>query len=211
MLPCSANSKRADLASWACPWSFKSSFWNLKVNNIFTDERDRPSLKVKKVVQIIPSTSESSPSTCSSKFQSAQTARATVLCTECQKPRLIFSNKKLTLQQELRLAKTLSHYNFTCGSHLLPPDSPQYMLLLSTKGNINCAHPIEVAFYGADMGRKDLCCLCASPEGVTDPLLKEHFKTVLPIRDACRSEGKSTVTLRPFGKTNKNKIIVVSK
>ena len=49
---------------------------------------------------------------------SAQTARLLVMCSECLKPRVIYSKQKLTIWEEHALERTLDNILFTCGSSL---------------------------------------------------------------------------------------------
>ena len=143
--------------------------------------------------------------TLESAFQSAQTARATVICTECQKPRVIYSNKKLSSRQEVLLAVTVSEYEYSCGSKLFPPNDPSLLQSLTIKPHLSCNHPIEVANYGSDVGKKDLCAYCGSANAYKDAALTTKYKTVLPICEACLAEGKEIFTQRPYGKAARNK------
>ena len=54
----------------------------------------------------------------------AQNARYTTTCTECEKPRLIYGKSKLTERQEVQLAILLSDFEYTCGSPVTPPSTP---------------------------------------------------------------------------------------
>ncbi|KAL8593751.1 hypothetical protein ACOMHN_032357 [Nucella lapillus] len=71
---------------------------------------------------------------------------------------------------------------------------------LAIKTQITCANPIELSYYAADLGRKDLCAYCGTQDAYTDAELKQKFKTVLPMCDPCMQEGKLPITQRPFGK-----------
>lgn len=44
----------------------------------------------------------------------AQNARYTTMCIECDKPRFIYGKSKLTERQKVQLALLLSSYDFTC-------------------------------------------------------------------------------------------------
>ena len=77
------------------------------VYGCMTTENDCPSLKTSgKKCHGIPF----SPS--------AQTARLLVMCSECLKPRVIYSKQKLTIWEEHALERTLDNILFTCGSSL---------------------------------------------------------------------------------------------
>ena len=98
---------------------------------------------------------------------SAQNSRAQVICAECSKPRVIYSNTKLDIRHKMMLAKSLSDHDYTCGSHLFSPAEKRKLAVsMVLRPNLQCAMPIEICYYGADIGRKDLCSHCASPEAV---------------------------------------------
>merc|ERR1712002_133313 len=103
------------------------------------------------------------------------------------------------------LAKSLSDHDYTCGSHLFSPaEKRKIALSMVLRPNLQCAMPIEICYYGADIGRKDLCSHCASPEAVVCPELKNKFETVLLMCDECRKKGEKPFTARAFGQV-KNK------
>ncbi|KAL8607708.1 hypothetical protein ACOMHN_039382 [Nucella lapillus] len=147
----------------------------------------------------VPSTSSNTEHT-QNVSQSAQNARATAVCIECRKPRVVFCNRKLSQRQEILLATTLSETDYSCGSHLFPPAAELLVNNLAIKTQITCANPIELSYYAADLGRKDLCAYCGTQDAYTDAELKQKFKTVLPMCDPCMQEGKLPITQRPFGK-----------
>ena len=47
---------------------------------------------------------------------SAQNARATAICVECTKPRVVYSQVKLNQRKEMSLAAALSEYEYSCSS-----------------------------------------------------------------------------------------------
>ncbi|KAK7092705.1 hypothetical protein V1264_008410 [Littorina saxatilis] len=132
-------------------------------------------------------------------FLSAQTARATAECVECQKPRVVYSSKKLNQRQQVLLASSLSEFEYSCGSQLFPPSCGSLLKELVLRPNITCATPIELPYYGADLGRKDLCAYCGEQDAYTDQELKKCFKTVLPICRSCATQN-TPITQRPFGR-----------
>ena len=60
--------------------------------------------------------------------------------------------------------------------------------------------PVEIPYYGADVGRKDICGHCGCAEAQIDLELKKIYKTVLPMCAACQESGKLPITHRPYGK-----------
>lgn len=174
-----------------------------------SDEKDRPSLKIIQVDKstvttvIPPKQPEQSTSATQSKSEvalSAQNARAQVICTDCSKPRVVYCKKKLDYRHKMMLAKSVSNYDYTCGSHLFPPTEIRKLALsMALRPNLQCAMQIEISYYGSDIGRKDLCSHCAMEGGIVDAELKKRFKTVLPICDQCVANKKEAYTQRPYG------------
>ena len=74
--------------------------------------------------------SQASPPTLKTVALSAQNARAQVKCVECQKPRVIHCNNKLDMRHKMMLANNFSEFEFTCGSHLFPPDEKRKLALV---------------------------------------------------------------------------------
>lgn len=50
----------------------------------------------------------------------AQNVRSTVTCTECGKPRCVYSKLKLTPRDVRALKHTIEKYDYTCGAILAP-------------------------------------------------------------------------------------------
>ncbi|XP_033753308.1 uncharacterized protein LOC117336780 [Pecten maximus] len=133
---------------------------------------------------------------------SAQTARSSVTCVECRKPRVVYSKLKFSGRQELQLAELMSEYIYTCGSPLTPPGHGLHGKAL-VRMTLTCANPIEVPFYSASLGRLDLCYYCGGCDGEVDQELKKQYKTVLPVCLECL-EHEQPPCYRPYGKKSKS-------
>ncbi|WAR05994.1 LOW QUALITY PROTEIN: hypothetical protein MAR_021363 [Mya arenaria] len=132
---------------------------------------------------------------------STQNARAIATCIECRKPRVVYSKTKLSQRKEVLLATCLSDYDYSCGAQLFPPSAPSTLKSsVVIRPFLQCASPIELCYYGADLGRKDLCTYCADLESETDAELKKLYKTVLPICQKCRELKKEPIVQRKYGK-----------
>ena len=128
----------------------------------------------------------------------AQNARATVLCIECRKPRVIYSKQKLSERHNMTVTLALSEFDYSCGAPLLPITCPLARSVMC-RAALGCATPVEVPYYTSAIGRIDVCAFCGAEEAVVDGDLKKKFKTVLPLCIACRNEGKEPIVHRPFG------------
>ena len=92
---------------------------------------------------------------------STQTARATVTCVECRKHRVIYSSKKLDFRHNVILARNITSFEYSCEAHLFPPSEERKLAVsMKLRPNLSCAVHVEIPYYGADLGRKDLFPLC---------------------------------------------------
>ena len=130
---------------------------------------------------------------------SVQNARGSVVCIDCEKPRVIYSRHKLTDRQQMTLALSMSEYDFTCGSAILPPSNDMFKTVMCRTG-ITCETPIQLPYYSSGLGKALLCCYCASDDGEVDQNLKGQYQTVLPICKECEQKGKQVIVQRPYGK-----------
>ena len=71
---------------------------------------------------------------------------------------------------------------------------------VDVRPNLNCAIPVEIPYYGANVGRKDICGHCGCAETQIDLELKKNkqYKTVLPMCAACQESGKLPITHRKY-------------
>jgi hypothetical protein len=129
---------------------------------------------------------------------SVQTARLIVSCVECEKPRVIYCKNSLSERQKISLATSMSQFDYTCGAALLPP-SHSLCQKVMTRGSLVCALPLEIPYYGSGLGQTDMCCHCGVLEGIVDQDLRRKYKTVLPICETCRHEGKNVIVQRQYG------------
>ncbi|XP_033753387.1 uncharacterized protein LOC117336839 [Pecten maximus] len=197
-----------------------------EVEDMDTDEKDRPSLKAapkrkeKRTADVgQPAAAENrgegatavdrEPATSDQQEEDAalpepdphlctsQNARAVVTCVECQKPRVIYSRHKLTDRQTMTVALATSEFEYTCGSPLLPPTTSLYTKVMC-RSNITCSTTVELQFYASSLGRTDICCFCTAENSDVDTQLLKKYKTVLPMCASCTSKGKQAVVARPF-------------
>ena len=134
-----------------------------------------------------------------STMTSTQNARFLVTCVECRKPRVMYSLHKLTERQKVFLVTSMSNYVYTCGAPVLPPSNTLHSKVM-VRAFLTCSMPVEVPYYGLELGRKDIRAHCMAEEAEIDQELKKKYKTVLPICIACKEEGKTPVLQRTFGK-----------
>lgn len=137
-----------------------------------------------------------------SKLFCAQYARLGITCVECRKPRVIYSKKSLNERKKVELCLAYSEYDYTCGAPLLPPEHPMSQSI-HMKPGLACLTPVELSYYSANIGRKDVCAHCGEEDGHISADLKKKYKTVLPICIDCEGAGKIAVVQRPYGNKGK--------
>ncbi len=111
-----------------------------------TTEQHRPTLKNKNA----SSSSHGIPFS-----PNAQTARELILCSECLKPRVIYSQRKLSIFDESVLSRTIEGLFYSCGSVLQglevevrSGEDPSVLTLFDrvfVRENLTCDKPIEGA------------------------------------------------------------------
>jgi hypothetical protein len=127
------------------------------------------------------------------KMYIAQNARLTLDCVECRKPRVVYSQYQLTERQKVSLVISFSQYDYICGAPILPP--AHFLVKKATMlPFLSCAKPMEIPYYSANLGRKDLCGICGIPVD-----MNQKYKFGLPICDTCIGKGKSPISQRPYG------------
>ncbi|XP_033730159.1 uncharacterized protein LOC117319474 [Pecten maximus] len=159
-----------------------------------TSERDMPSGHT----QTIANVAEEQQG-CTNRILVAQNARKTILCEECAKPRCVYSRRALTLREERSFRRIKDRYNYTCGS-LITPEGDSLHGTVFVRLQLCCTTPIEMAYYSAPaaIGRKDLCCYCASfEETERDPEALKTFRVVLPLCKPCKTAGKAVIRRQP--------------
>jgi hypothetical protein len=131
-----------------------------------------------------------------------QCAKDIVFCIECRKPRVVYSKHRLTGRQSVSLKSLLAEIEYSCGDIISAPwmTDQAHHNTVHTRLPMNCADPIEMQYYSADLGRKDICCYCCEDNVVRDDSLLKKFKTVLPLCKACNENGFEAVCQRPYGK-----------
>lgn len=92
--------------------------------------------------------------------QTAKTVKQTVICIDCEKPRVIYSATKLSGQENAILTRILGLYQYSCGSELkeLQPEDPERAPRISAlieklfvRSNLSCVSAVEVPYYSCGL------------------------------------------------------------
>jgi hypothetical protein len=98
-----------------------------------------------------------------------QRVRLTVACGDCNKPRCIFSAKRLTATQNQQLERLLDDLQFTCGSPLVPEGHELWGVVYSNE-KLLCAADVCTAYYESfeRLALKEVCMHCVRFDGESD-------------------------------------------
>ena len=113
-----------------------------------------------------------------------------VICDECKKGRLLFSEKKLSELEKTTLEDALDSQPFVCGYLLFEDDHELNSKIFQLESN-NCAKPMTALYFSAlkrnVKGCQKICSVCQNDceYAVED----NHFKG-LPRCKGCQSEKK---------------------
>ena len=147
----------------------------------------------------------------------AQNLRGIVRCTECEKPRCLYSLRGPQLMkpaadgdeeepsaeaikacreyanEQLDIAK--ENPLFICGMQPLDSDNKLYGVIIVTRPHVECHDPVEFDYYKKTTAAwcdSNLCAYCAGGsgnDGTVDESLLVEWKTVLPLCKFCRDQG----------------------
>ncbi|XP_066934136.1 uncharacterized protein [Clytia hemisphaerica] len=143
---------------------------------------------------------------CKSSMLTSQNVREIVKCKSCTKPRCIYSKANLSYSEQRELRKIIRSYDYVCGC-LITPDVSFLAGKVFTRLEMHCQSPVEWSYYSASKvnTRQDLCCHCIKKDSKVDKEEKKLFKTVLPICDECKGNGKKVMKKGPIQTAKANK------
>ena len=161
-----------------------------------TSEKYRPSLVGK------PSSEHGLPFSPSSQY--AKNVEMVVLCSDCDKPRVLYSKKVVRGVRRTQLSNCLTDIQYTCGFSFDKLDLEEETHVLKTvflRKNITCNCTIELTYYSA--GFEDVCFFCGTDE--LEPAEagdEDEAKKYYPLCTGCKDNGKKLVERRTRNKFN---------
>lgn len=133
--------------------------------------------------------------------QTAKNVEIVVLCSECEKPRVLHCKHVVRGKERTNLNNVLEDLSYQCGSSLNDVDIEESHILRSVyaRQNLTCEMDIEVTYYSA--GFEPVCFYC----GAAESLVRQDDK--YPMCEMCVSLNKTFVQKRGrvVKKTNKQK------
>ena len=118
-------------------------------NKPSSSEEHRPSASAKRPRKSVPIPTS---------VQHAKNTNLMVKCEECAMWRLVYAEKKLSVQLRKRLEKKLHFYTFSCGATFADLELEDDFPLVYVR-DISCDDPIEKLYYSA--GYEPICIYCA--------------------------------------------------
>jgi hypothetical protein len=116
-----------------------------------------------------------------------------IKCNSCRKTRCLYSDSRLTEQENQDLNSVLQTYTYSCGSPIFPEDHDLAKKIF-VRVRISCDSPIELLYYSSKkVGNIPICYWCGTDKDfVTVPQsLQEKFRLVYPLCSTCNESGKS--------------------
>ena len=99
-------------------------------------------------------------------LQHANNTKGFIKCTECSKPRVVYSKKKFSNQERRDCKRATKDLLYTCGavftkfSSQCPDSAKRIFNVVFVKANLNCLTPVESIYYSAN--NPSCCCHCGS-------------------------------------------------
>jgi len=161
-----------------------------------TDEHV-PSLQNKDAAKIVLPTP---PFSCISQY-----GRRVLFCTDCGKPRIIYSRKKLTESQQLAIDTYLEVFEFICGRPLFPEGHSLEEVLYQPK-QTRCRAPISSQYYRAANviampGWKWVCAVDGCHDA-SEAAIEDDGYSCLPRCALCKEGGKEAPKARSNVRSN---------
>ena len=99
----------------------------------------------------------------------ASTVKEYIVCTECERPRVIYAARKLSFAKVQQLTLLIQMAMYTCGclmQNVVPNgDTHPVLSKVYTRANLSCTDCVEVPYYSCE-AFNDICIHCTSSENL---------------------------------------------
>ena len=154
-----------------------------------------------------PSLQEKSGSTetqgCDGSMFTAQRVRSAIQCSECLKPRCLYSKTSLSSGQLNQLSTELEQCEYSCGSPLLPPESSLHAMVF-VRLALQCSDPVEFSYYSSKLPLHGVCCHCGCNEASKPQEYLQKYHTILPICTDCQKRREVVTRMPKAGSKRKH-------
>ena len=129
-----------------------------------------------------------------------------VSCKSCTKPRCIYTDRNLHNREQRELKEIIRSYDYVCEC-LMTPDISFLSSIVFTRLEMHCKTPVEWAYYSSIKitTRKNLHCHCTKSGAKVDKEEKKLYKTVLPLCEQRKAQGKKILKRGPIQTAKANK------
>ena len=163
-----------------------------------TSEKDRPSLSSSKKAK------EAKEKPKKPFRMTAETVCSIVYCSECLKPRCVYSSRKLTNVEQAELQRHKEDYLYSCGGTVIP-ESSGIVALCCTEFLDGCSEVVSPHYFAARLANTPCCYHCGA-FGDLHPITEEKkrsYQTVHHVCTHCHSTGIKERTRGPRFAGNK--------
>lgn len=147
-----------------------------------------------------PSNSRESPFKCTS-----NRVRDFVVCSECEKPRLLFSENTLIQEQCDEVERIKDEIDFSCGAYFFPEEHPMFKKII-VKPGLACRQQISLLYYSSverrllnDEAILHICFNCARLDVLEEPEMKEQHSSWAFRCETCKALGFQSSRKRKQG------------
>lgn len=169
----------------------------------------RPSLKKENTV-VMATNKRTVPIKTSA--QTANSVKSMVQCTECNKPRVLYSQKALSSSEKQILMRFLQFYQYTCGADIqtLKNDKAPRVCQVLEKVFVrdhSCCDDVEIPYFSSK-AFVDICVKCGSKnnlqkQGGVHPMCQDCHDKCSTVPVAVRSKRSSSATSSTVAKKSK--------
>ena len=146
-----------------------------EVYNTQTTENFRPSLKKGNISDAGMPFSPSS--------QYGKNVNMVVICSQCEKPRVLYCKTVVRNNARVELQQTLADLEYSCGSSFVDVECEDTHILkrVFVRRNLKCNDPVEFAYFSS--GFENVCYYCGNSEC-------NEGEGFYPMCEDCQNEGK---------------------
>ena len=138
--------------------------------------------------------------------------RDVVSCKSYAKPRCIYTDINLNNWEQRELKEIIRSYDYFCGC-LITPDISFLSGIVFTSLEMHCKTPIEWVYYNSSKTttKKDLWYHCIKSGAKVDKEDNKLYKTVLPLCEQCKTQGKKILKIGAVQAAKANKVWIRGK
>lgn len=129
--------------------------------------------------------------------QYAKNVEMVILCSQCEKPRVLYCKSVVRGASRTQLQKSLNDLEYSCGSSFIDVECEDSHILkkVFVRKNLNCSDTIEIPYFSA--GFEPICYYCGANDDDDGLQVSDDD---YPLCLLCKNEGKRVVKRRTRSK-----------